>query len=548
MADPTFIRPGWNWRPYQRQCLEVFAGRRIPRLLDGSMAVAVGEVPRCWLLLWRRQGGKSSTLADLSLLEMMRGRRRLVTYASASLLLGRELIYKEAAVLQAALPRLQQLADSRRIRLEPTDAKTGRPLSTRVSPEDFAAVYQAQRLEFRLWHNRQNCSRTQIIAPNPATARGWTGTVLIDEFGFIHHLQELWEAIEPIVSTDRSFRLIGATTPPMDDSHFSYSLTEPPPGAEFPVDPSGNWYRSGTGKLVHRVDVFDASRAGVRLYDLDTGRELTPEEHRAGALDADAWRRNYGIVHLRGGTAAVGLTELESAQARGRDQARFFVVETSDDWNAVLAYVGQSLTRGEVGLGWDLATTEHQRSNPSAVAAMEQLEGEWILRLLAVWKLTDPQCARSRMRSLVERVAGRGIRARRLCIDASNERYFAAEVQRELGSLLPVELVAGGDLLTLPGRTPLPAKVHLGYRLLQILERNQLTLPPEPYVRADFRRVRRDRGSFAAETGPGGEHGDTFDAAKLALYALESSQGAGVTSAEGVRVGQARFRPTRWGV
>ena len=538
--------PAWRWRAYQRQCLEVFAGRTVPRLVQGDEAIGTGETPRCWFLLWRRQGGKSSTLAEVSILEMLRGRRRRITYASASLLLGRELIYKEAAVLQAAIPRLQAASTAARVHLETTDSRTGRPLPAKFSSEDFTSLFQAQRLEFRLWHDRHHCARTQVIAPNPATARGWTGTVLLDEFGFIRGLQELWEAVEPIVSTDRSFRLLGATTPPVDDAHFSYSLTEPPPGTEFPVSASGNWYRSTSGKLVHLVDVFDAAEAGVRLYDLDTGRELSPQEHRAQAMDADAWRRNYGIVHLRGGTAAADLHAIESAQAQGHDSARFFQVETDEDWLQVLDWTASALTHGEIGLGWDLATTERERSNPSAVAVLEKLSDEWILRTLTVWKLCDPVLARARVRSLIEQIGRRGLRPRRLCVDSSNERYFAADVRRELSALVPVELVAGHETVQPPGENPIPAKVYLGHRLLRLLHGNQLTLPPEPYVRADFRRVRRDRGSFISDTGPGGEHGDTFDATKLALYALEGSNGRMPESPTAVRVGRVQFQPRTW--
>lgn len=508
--------------------------------------VEPGEIPRCWLLLWRRQGGKSTTLAEVSILEMLRKRGRLVTYASASLLLGRELIYKEAAILQAALPRLQAVSRATRTCLEAADSRTGRGLPAKASTQDFADLFQAQRLEFRVWHDRSHCSRTQIIAPNPATARGWTGTVLLDEFGFIRELQDLWEAIEPIVSTDRNFRLLGATTPPVDDAHFSYTLTEPQPGTEFPVHPAGNWYRSSAGKLIHRVDVHDAHTAGVALYDLDTGRELTPEEHRARSLDADAWRRNYGIIHLRGGTAAAGLDVLESAQARGRDQARFFYIETDDDWRNATNWTRDIVTRGDIGLGWDLATTERERSNPSAMAVMERVSDDFIIRSLMVWKLGQPAVARERVRALIEQMTRCGIRPRKLCVDASNERYFAAEVRAELSPLLPVELITGSESVTPPGQDPISMKVYLGHRLLRALDRNQLTLPPEPYVRADFRRVRRDRGSFLSETGPGGEHGDTFDAAKLAFHAVCGQDDSGTLPPESVRVGRPQFRPAAW--
>jgi len=47
---------------------------------------------------------------------------------------------------------------------------------------------------------------------------------------------------------------------------------------------------------------------------------------------------------------------------------------------------------------------------------------------------------------------------------------------------------------------------------------------PTPF--ADHRLVLRDRGRFVCEPDTLGRHGDTFDAAKLALHALTDSSGA----------------------
>jgi hypothetical protein len=65
-------------RAYQDSALQAFRQRRI------------------FCLLWERQAGKSTTLADMALNEMMRFSDRTCIYASASLLLARELILKQA--------------------------------------------------------------------------------------------------------------------------------------------------------------------------------------------------------------------------------------------------------------------------------------------------------------------------------------------------------------------------------------------------------------------------------------------------------------------
>ena len=122
-----------------------------------------------------------------------------------------------------------------------------------------------------------------------------------------------------------------------------------------------------------------------------------------------------------------------------------------------------------------------------------------------------------------------GGRARRLAVDATNERYFATEVQREFSLLVPVELVVASEKVELPGEEAISKKALLGNQLVADLNDNKGTLPPERYIKDDFRRVKRDRGSFDCEMGPNGEHGDTFDSHKLALYALTSNAGGAIT-------------------
>src|SRR5215472_9212994 len=69
-----------NRRPYQQTALDEF--------IDGDN--------RFWALLWERQSGKSTTMADLALYEMFTQRNRTVIYASASLLLAQEITLKAA--------------------------------------------------------------------------------------------------------------------------------------------------------------------------------------------------------------------------------------------------------------------------------------------------------------------------------------------------------------------------------------------------------------------------------------------------------------------
>jgi hypothetical protein len=510
------------------------------------------QTQRSFFLLWRRQGGKSTTLASGALMEMMTP-GRLVTYASASLLLGREIVLKESQVLQQAIAEFSALSKNAKLKLETADAQTHKAFEGGLSGEDFAELFESQRLEFRLWHDRTTFSRTQVIAPNPATARGWSGTVMLDEFGFIRDFRDLWEAVEPIISSDKSFKFIGATTPPKDDAHYSYELTAPALGVEFPVSGSGNWYTSEAGERVHRVDIHDAYAAGQKLYDRRTGKELSPQEHFTRAEDKDAWKRNYAVQHVLGGTSAVGLLVLETAQRRGVGQCAFFQIESDMDMDMACAWIARTITAGPIGLGLDVATTTKESSNPSSLSVVERRGAELIVRAVLVWKTQDPDIAEERIERVITTVrdsrrpepgghdAGG---ARRLCIDGTNEKYFAERIKKAMGRYLPVEIVVASESATKSGHKPgeeMNMKQWLGSILVAELDDNHVTLPPERYIREDFRLVKRDRGQFVCEPDAAGRHGDTFDGVKLGVHALKSSAGAFTSElASKVRIQPAR--------
>ncbi|MGA2662468.1 MAG: hypothetical protein ABSH34_33730 [Verrucomicrobiota bacterium] len=126
---------------------------------------------------------------------------------------------------------------------------------------------------------------------------------------------------------------------------------------------------------------------------------------------------------------------------------------------------------------------------------------------------------------------------RALAIDATSERYFAEDLRKQFAPLLPVLLVVASESLHKPGLDkPTNWKEFLGDQYLALLHDNRLTLPPDDYVRADHRLVLKDRGRFVCEPDSLGRHGDTFDAAKLALHALTHTP-AGIASTAGLHSG-----------
>jgi len=108
------------------------------------------------------------------------------------------------------------------------------------------------------------------VALNTSTV-GETGDLITDEVGRAKQFKEVCEAIEPIIASNPEFRWLLTTTPPPDDTHYSFELLAPPVGLELPVNPKGNWYRSDLGVWVLRLTANDAFADGVPLYDGDTG-------------------------------------------------------------------------------------------------------------------------------------------------------------------------------------------------------------------------------------------------------------------------------------
>lgn len=269
-------------------------------------------------MIWRRQAGKSFTLGNIGLSWMMESLCTVV-FASAALRLGVENIYKEAQIWANVVKALKERAEANGFHLTTSaDDDKGEILDV----DAVADLFEHQKLETRIWHTNTNYSRSIVVAPNPDTAVGWTGHVILDEVGRMPEFRDLFEAMEPIVSSGQNYRVRMATTPPPDDAHYSYELLAPPPELDgnFPVSARGNWYTSRLGIMVHRVDAWDAHAAGIPLYDLKTREPLTPEEHRARSVDKQAWDRNYGCRFIKGGTAAVSLAALFHAQAAGMSE------------------------------------------------------------------------------------------------------------------------------------------------------------------------------------------------------------------------------------
>ena len=513
--------------------------KRERRLYENTAMVAVRK-ERVIGLLWTRRGRKSTTLGNMAFDELSVAPGRTVIGASASLLLGTELVSmtvtatEQAMIVKREAEAVREVfagRSSEKLDFKCANSETGKVYEG-ITTEDYADLYQSKRLEMRLYFDHANYSRELIIAPNPATARGWGGTVFRDEVGFTRPQVEieLQIAVDPIFRTDPTFKMIYASNLPRDDRHPWFEMTLPPPDLQFPANASGHFYRGQNRILIHRVSLADAYAAGHVLYD-NKGNPMTLEEFRSEPGNRIQLPGSYDLVHESGGVAAIDLVALLVAQKRGANECAFIFVDDDKDFQKATGLLRALLTDGPVGLGFDPASTTGETSNPSSFTVTEQRGLERIQRLVVLWKEKRESIQKQRIREIVDvvRQRGKGGAARRLCIAAGNERLFSQGVQEDLGAMVPVELVIEGSVVD-----PIPAgyqeninyKTWLGDNFAAAVNENHYSCPSAEYFKQDMRLTTKNAGRYECTPQPDGKHGDTFVSGEMAEYALQGNGGA----------------------
>ena len=500
------------------------------------------ELHRVAGLLARRQYGKTTIAARIALKKMMKQAGHTVVFGSIKLDLGREIVRKEADSLQRAFGLLAQQAEDAKAKLDAVATDTGKIVSA-VSADDWADLYEHSRLEMRLYHSRSVYSRTKVVALTP-DAVGETGDLILDEVGRVPKFQDVLEAVMPIIASNPDFRCIYTTTPPPDDTHPSFDLLAPPIDAPLPVNPRGNWYRSELGVWVLRITAEDAYADGVVLYDDDTGKPISPAESRARSHDKDAWDRNYACKFVVGGSSAIGLLELDTAQRRGIGQCGLFQISADSDLDSALVFLRSRLGKGPVGIGVDWASSQKESSNPTSVTVTEGDGENELQRAVFIWKASNPEIQRERLGRIVSTVNTRksGGHVRRVGLDATGQQLFCRDVAASLGGIAPVELVVMSETVTLPGYdTPVSKKTWYGDLYVSKFNDNRVAAPPERYYREDHRLPKKINGLYVCEPQADGKHGDTFDSGKIASAMLRSTSGAiTAESVKNIRVGGSR--------
>ena len=142
------------------------------------------------ILHWSRQIGKSFVLAAWAVDRCLTRPGRLVTVLSNSKDNGAEFAVKCAEVL--------------RMLDQAFTARDGDREADAAGFRESDVEYDAMRFEIRITVDGQT-SRIKILAANPRTARGFSGDLILDEFAFHENSRAIWEAAEPILSSNADF-------------------------------------------------------------------------------------------------------------------------------------------------------------------------------------------------------------------------------------------------------------------------------------------------------------------------------------------------------
>ena len=440
---------------------------------------------------WSRQIGKSYTYAGWAVDRLLRHPGRLVTVLSNSRENGAEFIEKVKDVCQKLGQAVR--VESNRDELE---GKTG-------LAEDLK--YANMRYEVRLSVEGRE-GRIKVLAANPRTARGFSGDLILDEFAFHEDSAAIWEAAEPIISSNRDFLCRILSTGNGRRNMFHQLISE--------------------GRVPYRrLRRSDAWATGeLQIYSQIDGRELTPDEAREQASDKRAYDQNYECAF---GDENSSLLTAELLRAAERAELADTVDRQTwrDGTLARLAgWTGPLYAGLDVGRSHDLSVLTVLTRDPAAPArrlAVARLEMDNV-RLPEQQRQLDRLCGLPNFGSVEIDMTGLGLGL----FEYAETRHGSRRVRGvHFSATEPV-----GRAQVTAGRKATTARVTeiMATDLVELFEGRLLLIPAESALRDDLRRPEKitspgGRVSIAASR-DGDGHADRFWSLALAVRAAKRAE------------------------
>ena len=228
--------------------------------------------------LWARQTGKSFVVSLEAVLDALEHRRTWV-FLSRGERQSLELAQKAEAHLRFLMAAHERFS------------------------EPFDVGITQHRIEL------PNGSRLLFLPANPDTARGYTASVVLDEFAFHHDSHAIWAALYPSITRHPDLKVRVVSTPNGNRGKF-YEL----------------WHHGGEVWSRHRVSIWDAVREGL---------PVDPEELREGLADPLAWAQEYELEFVDESSAFIPYELILAAEAE----------TLKEDWEPHAAFLGVDIGR-----------------------------------------------------------------------------------------------------------------------------------------------------------------------------------------------------------
>lgn len=305
-------------------------------------------------------------------------------------------------------------------------------------------------------------SRITALPANPDTARGFSASVLLDEFAFHQDSRAIWKALFPVISKP-GLKLRVISTPNGKGNKFYELMT----GHE------------GDGWSRHSTNIYEAVAQGLPR-DID--------ELRRGAGDADLWAQEFELQWLDEASAWIDYDLIDSC-------------EHADAGNP------ENYAGGPVYVGVDIAT----RNDLFVIWVIEQVgDVAWTREVIARKRISFAE-----QDALLDDVFRR-YRVLRCCMDQTGmgEKPVEDAKRRHGESRVEGVLFTGANKLTLATTGK------------EIFEDRRIRIPASPEVRADIHKLQKVSGPtgtprFIADSDSSG-HADRAWACFLALNAADN--------------------------
>lgn len=460
LVTSTATSPLISFRPYQRAIF-----------LDRESGVQ--------LLHWSRQIGKSFTLAAWAIDRLLTRPGRLVTVLSNSRDNGGEFAKKCAEVCELM----------------------GRAFESEDQSPDIS--FENMRFEIRVTVNGKT-GRIKVLASNPRTARGFSGDLILDEFAFHENSNAIWEAAEPILSSNPDFLCRIASTGNGKHNMF-YRMTS----------------TTSNGFSLSRIPRSEAYRLGVKIYNPTTRKPITPEAARALSMDKKAYDQNYECLFNDENSILLTHELISAAEENGVG------LICSQDWTHDALQMVRKAT-GHIYIGVDVA----RNRDFTVISCVESLGQMRLVRaILRIENMRFPDqrkrlnvvCAMPQFRGATIDMTAMGVG-----LTEETQEIFGQSRIRGINFASTVPLT---KRLALEGRTQEKVRVTeaLATELLHVYEDRRIKHPCDEILREDLRKPERitspgGRVSIAATRDEAG-HADHFWSFALAIDAATAHGG-----------------------